>query len=633
MAASTTGPDAAELRVSVDRAVAEGESARARLLLRELWRFHPGPSQAGFVAGRWPEVSSNVPSIGIRLSVLRSCTVEPLVPVVEAGGLLGGLDITTTVGDFNTYAQEILDPSSPLYGEWAPHVVILAVHTRDIASDLWWPQSGIESAARHSVVERVVTEFSGLIETFRERSSVPLLVHDLEVPGRSLLGLADAAESLGQREAVGLINRRLTSGVAAYPDVHLVEYDGVVARVGRAAMTDERKWATMRLPISTVGLPAVADEWLRHLHPLAGRSAKVLVVDLDNTMWGGVVGEVGADGIVLDVDGRGAPYRMVQQAVLDVRERGVLVAVCSKNDHEQALRVIDEHPHMLLRSDDFHALRINWSDKASNLREIAAELNVGVDSLAFLDDNPAERLLIEHELPEVTVLPVSDDPTIIAESVRGAAVFERLSLTDEDRRRSDFYVQQRARAEARTGTPSLESYLTSLGTVVSVGLATDAELARVAQLTRKTNQFNLTTQRYTDQQIEERSRSDGWGVYSLSASDRFGDHGLVGVALVERRPSRWRVDTLLLSCRVIGRDVETALLAKVAADALEAGASGLRGEFIASDKNAPARDFYSRHGFFGGEPDEVSDETEVWCYDLNRGAIAVPDWIQMEDKT
>lgn len=622
----SVGATPKELRVAVDSAIEAGDRASARLILQHLWAQHGGSAQAGFVTGRWLRAADpGVLAQPLRLMVLRSFTLEPVVPLVRAGGLLTGLDIDVTVGDFNTYARDLLDPASPLYGSAAPDAVVLAVHTRDIAPALW---SGTvtDSETRRVVADETVDELCGLLTAFRERSSIPMIVHGLESPANLSLGIADRREQFGQHAAVEHMNRELESAAGEIADVHFLDWNALVASVGRREVSDERKWNTMRMPLGPAALSAVAQAWLRILHPVSGRLAKAIVVDLDNTMWGGVLGEEGVDGLALGAEGTGAAFTDLQRTLRALRERGILLAIASKNDHDEALAAIDRHPDMLLRSEDFHSARISWADKASGLREIAEELNIGLDALVFLDDNPAERLLIATELPDVAVLSVTSDPASLAAAVRGCPLFERLELTTEDRQRSDYYVQQRERTQSRTSATSLEDYLRSLGTSVNVGRASERELARVAQLTQKTNQFNMTTRRYTEQQIVDLAEHPSWSIYTLRASDRFGDHGLVAAALVELLPQRWRIDTFLMSCRVIGRDVETALVRSISEAARIADITELVGEFVPTTKNSPARDFYGRHGFSEQVP---TTDVEAWVLDVNSTVIDLPEWITL----
>ena len=409
-------------------------------------------------------------------------------------------------------------------------------------------------------------------------------------------------------------------------NVYVLDYNALIARRGHAAWHDERKWLSAAMPIAAGELIHLAREWMRFLHPITGRVCKVLAVDLDNTLWGGVIGEDGIDGIKLDDNYPGAAYRALQRAILDLHRRGVILAICSKNNRADAMEVIEKHPGMLLRPAHFASIRINWADKAANLREIAAELNVGIDSVAFLDDNPAEREWIRSELPQVTVIELPSDPMLFAQALRDCPQFERLELTEEDASRGRFYAEQRMRMESRQGAASLEDFYRSLDMRVKIEPVDARTLPRAAQLTQKTNQFNLTTHRYNEQQLAEMIASPHFQAFTLQVIDRFGDNGVVGVALLRYEGDVCEIDTFLLSCRVIGRTVETAFLAALAAHAAGRGAK-LTGWFVPTKKNAPAADFYDRHGFARVRE---RDESVLWELDLRDHSILCPAWISRE---
>jgi FkbH-like protein len=344
-------------------------------------------------------------------------------------------------------------------------------------------------------------------------------------------------------------------------------------------------------------------------------------------MWGGVIGEDGMTGIKLGPEYPGAAYQNLQRAMLDLARRGILLAICSKNNPEDAMEALENHPGMLLRPKDFAAVRINWSHKAQNLREIASELNIGVDALAFLDDNPVEREQVRSALPEVTVIDLPEDPLFYAAAVRECPVFERLALSSEDQQRTTLYAAQRERSHAEQSFESKEDFFRYLEQEAEVVPVSPATLARVAQLTQKTNQFNLTTRRHTEQQIADVASRPGWQVLSIKLRDRFGDHGLVGVAITRDEAETCEIETFLLSCRVIGRTVETALLSHLAQSAAARGRQRLAGRFFPTKKNAPARDFYARHGF---QLQEENGDSSVWTLDLQHSTIATPEWIRLK---
>jgi FkbH-like protein len=621
-----------ELREQIDRWISEGALGQARTGLNELLSAEGlSNATAAFSVARYEKLRSHVPLATYRVAILRSFTVEPLVPMLRAAAFANGIDLTVQVGGFNTYAQEILDEASDLY-RFEPQAVILAVDTRSLAPELWSEFADLDPNGSAAVVARVSQQYRDWVTAFRQRSDAHLILHTLAPPPRPAFGVHDSQmhdaqihPGQGQSAAMEELNREICTIAQSQPGVYTLDYSALVARLGQENWYDERKWLAVRLPCSAAHLPSLAREWLRYLQPLAGRVAKVLVVDLDNTLWGGVVGEDGPAGIQLEDERQGAPYRALQRALLDLTRRGILLAIASKNNPDDAMEVIGGHPAMLLRPQHFSAMRINWNDKTESLREIAAELNVGLDALAFLDDNPVERRLVRTELPEVLVVDLSDDPWQHAATVRDCAFFERLSLSEEDLRRGEFYASGKTRAALETRCVTREDFLRSLAQSVEIAPVHAATLARVAQLTQKTNQFNLTTRRYTEQQIGDLLRQPDARVVSIRVKDRYGDNGLVGVAITRDRGETCELDTFLLSCRVIGRGVESALLAYVAEQGLLAGRTRLEGWFLPTKKNAPAREFYSTHGFQAvtETPDGV-----FWGIDLRAGAPVWPDWIE-----
>src|SRR5271166_1863023 len=287
---------------------------------------------------------------------------------------------------------------------------------------------------------------------------------------------------------------------------------------------------------------------------------------------------------------------------------------------------------MLVRAKDFAALRINWTDKAQNLREIAQELNVGIDALAFIDDNPFEREQVRAALPEVTIIGLPKNPLEYAVAVRNCAALERLALSSEDQKRTELYAAQKQRTGAEQNFQTKEDFFRFLEQEAELEPVSELTLARVAQLTQKTNQFNLTTRRYTEPQIAEMAKQPDWHLFSVRVRDRFGDHGLVGVAITHDKDELCEVDTFLLSCRVIGRTIETALLARLAESATQRGRQRLVGWFLPTKKNAPARDFYEQHGF---QWQATSCEGSLWTLDLESSAsiLRCPDWIKLKVAT
>jgi FkbH-like protein len=614
------------LREEVDRQIAGSAFDLAARQLAELWRRDPGAATAAFVTSRLDQCGEKLALPKFKVAILRSFTVEPIVPLLRAEAFAYGIDLAVHVGDFNAYTQEILDGSSSLY-RFAPDAVILAVRTAEVAPDLWQQFADLSPEAARAAAERVVRSFEQWAASFRERSQAALIVHSLEQPRNASLGVLDSQSESGQSGLIRHINRELRRIAAGYRGVYVLDYDALAARHGREHWHDERKLLMARLPIAADHLLHMAQEWMRFVLPLSGRVAKALVVDLDNTLWGGVIGEDGMTGIKVGAEYPGAAYQALQRALLNLSRKGILLAVCSKNNLDDAMEALDKHPGMLVRSTDFAAIRINWTDKSQNLREIAQELNIGVDSLAFVDDNRFEREQVRAALPEVFVINLPENPLEYAIAVRDCPVFERLTLSAEDQQRTAMYAGQKARAGAEQSFQSKEDFFRFLEQAAEIAPVCDLTLARVAQLTQKTNQLNLTTRRYTEQQVAEMAARPGWQVLSIKVRDRFGDHGLVGVAITHDDGEQCEVDTFLMSCRVIGRTIETAFLSHLAESAGGRGCKRLVGWFLPTKKNAPARDFYAQHGF---QKQGSNGDGSVWSLDLERSPLRCPEWIKLE---
>jgi methylmalonyl-CoA epimerase len=623
-ASTPTTISSADLRKQADASIAAGETTTAHALLFKLWYADPGPATAGFIATRFDKIKANLPVATARVAFLRSFTVEPVVPLLRAAAAVNNIDVAPWVGDFNTYQQEVIDPASRLYA-FDPTVIVFTVQARDLAPDLWERFTDLAPAEVDAIVGRVLANYKSWIEAIRSRSNAHIIIHGLEVPEAPGAGLYDAQDPRGQAATIRRINAGLTELAKAASGVYVLDYDALIARHGRRAWHDERKWQTMRMPIAAPCLVHLASEWLRFLHPITGKVAKCLVLDLDNTLWGGVIGEDGLHGIRLGIEHPGSAYRNFQRAIIDLYNRGVILAVCSKNNPADAMEVFEKHDGMLLRKDHVACFRINWKDKGTNLREIAAELNIGIDSLAFFDDNPAERELVRQQVAEVMVIETPADPEQYARALREWGVFERLSLSAEDRERGRFYAQDRQRSELEQTAGSLEDFYRSLKQEVEIGTVSRTTLARVAQLTQKTNQFNMTTNRYSEQEISSLAADPRWYIRWIRVKDRFGDNGIIGVVMAHDKGSgEWEVDNFLLSCRVIGRTVETAILATIIEQARAAGARKIGGWFIPTKKNAPAKDFYSQHRFT-----KILEEggRQRWEMDLTTSTVDAPPWV------
>ncbi|MBV8716026.1 MAG: HAD-IIIC family phosphatase [Chloroflexi bacterium] len=452
-------------------------------------------------------------------------------------------------------------------------------------------------------------------------------MNNFPLPSHPTLGALDAQSPGHEVHAVLQLNADLMADCAELRDVYVVDLMRVVARIGSEHVIDQRYWHVAAAPLTRDGLRGLGREYGRYIRALRGSPKKCLVVDCDNTLWGGILGEDGLSGIQLGTSYPGACFRAFQQDILNLQQRGILLAIASKNNEEDVLHALREHPDGVLREEHFATWAISWQDKVTQLRDIAADLNIGLDSLVFVDDNPFEINLIRQKLPEVTVLQVPSSPALLQGWLPETGLFDSLTFSSEDRQRTDMYRTAREREHLAASAADISEYLSQLGIEADIDQPSKLEIARVAQLTQKTNQFNLTTRRYTEGQIDTFISRDDVDVLRLRVRDKISDLGLVGVAILAWRDAATvEVDSLLLSCRALGRGVEDAFIRHVAHGVRQRGAEILIGRFLPTAKNAQCVDYYPRNGF---QLEHESGSETTWCLRLDNELLALPEWISL----
>ncbi len=618
------GP-ADRLRQDVTSCLAAGDLHRATHAARVLLERDPGRRTHAFLreCARKSGASSSALK-PIKVALLSSFSIEFLHDSLIALGFASGLNIEIHQSGFGTFRQELLDPSSSLYRA-APDVVVLAVEAADWtrsadAGFLDTDEGGIGAA-----VDAFRNELAALVAALRSRSNAPLLVQNLALPAWRKLGIFDAKANNGQGALLARLNDTVAKVARESTDVHVVDYAALVNRHGALNWFDDRMRLYARAPVANAMQPHLSAEYVKFMLALAGLTKKCLVVDLDNTLWGGVIGEEGVDGIALGPTYPGSAYVEFQRYVLDLHRRGIIIAAASKNNPADVDEALENHRFMLLRKEHFADMQIHWEPKSQSVARIAQNLSIGLEHVVLVDDNPAECEEVRRALPMVRVIELPPHPEMFVRTLQQAALFETLALSDEDRRRGELY-RQRAQAEAARSTmTSLEDYYRDLAMEVRIAPVDAASLARTAQLTQKTNQFNVTTFRYSEAEVADRAANPQWIVRTVAVKDRFGDNGIVGVMMAQANGTEMRIDTFLLSCRVIGRTIETAMLAELCSDTRRRGLGALRGQVIPTAKNSPARDLFERHGFSmapGGE-----QGTTLWRLDTAAQDVAWPDWL------
>lgn len=527
----------------------------------------------------------------VRLAILGSSTFALLHGAIRVAGLRRGIWIETYENSYGQYRQELLDPQSGLYA-FRPDAILFAFDPYHLTGAL---HPGVADP------ERVVADIQAQIEQCwalaRDAFHCQIIQQTILPALPPVLGSNEARLPWAPAGAIERLNHWMRE-VAVRRDIDLLALDVYAASTGIRDWHDNALWHRSKQEVSPRKAPLYGDLVGRILAAHLGRSFKCLVLDLDNTLWGGVIGDDGLDGIVLGQGSAlGEAYTAVQKYVLALAGRGVILAVCSKNDEANALSPFEKHPEMVLRRHHIASFVANWNDKASNIRQIAAELNIGLDAIVFLDDNPFERDLVRHELPMVAVPEVGDDPTYYPLTLHDAGYFEGLKVTNEDAERTTQYQANREREMYRATAPDLDSYLRSLEMTLLWRRFDQVGLQRVTQLVNKTNQFNLRTQRYSEEQVAAIIDDPNAVGLQLRLVDRFGDNGIIAIVICRKSEQGMFIDTWLMSCRVLGRQVETATLNLIAAQAIKAGAKRLVGEYRPTAKNGMVKDHYKRLGF------------------------------------
>ncbi|MFH8756812.1 HAD-IIIC family phosphatase [Streptomyces atroolivaceus] len=518
-------------------------------------------------------------------------TVSGLVAPVTAELARHGLLLRPHVSDFDGYVFDLSDTASELYSA-KPDAVVCLLDASVVFDEVpvpWEP----EDVRR--IFDEKLTLLDGLATAFAGAGQGTLVFNTLPLPREwtaQLIGVRDRAR-LGAvwREA----NARLLRLMDRHPALNVLDFDPLLG--ADLPLRDDRLGVYTHTEFSPEAHAAYAREVAHLLRAATGGAKKCLVLDLDNTVWGGILGDDGIEGIEVAGSYRGEAFRRLQRTARQVASQGVLLAAVSKNDLDPVREVLRSHPDMTLREDDFVRVVANWRPKHDNLRELAAELNLGVDSFVFADDSPYECGLVARELPDVAVVALDEEPALHVEKLLRDGWFDVRDITADDLKRPERYREELDRRDFLHGFSSLDDYLRELDVQVRFADASPAELARVSQLTLRTNQFNLTTERLQQSEVAERAAAPGSLVLTIRSGDRFGDNGVVGAVLAHREGDELVIDNFLLSCRVFARGIEQACLSAVLGHARDQGLRSVRAGYRPSAKNGKVQDFYPGNGF------------------------------------
>ncbi len=533
------------------------------------------------------------PLTPFRLAVLSNATIDFIVPALIASAARHGIALEVIQPSYDQVAQEALTPDSHVNSA-QPDAVLFALDYRALP----WKQSPGQAEAAAASVRGALGYLETLRNGIKANTQAVSIFSTFAPPPEALFGSLDSALPGTQRHALDAINRELAATSVANGDV-LLDVAAIAATVGLANWHDPQLWNMGKLPFANDLIPLYADHVARVVAAIRGKSRRVLILDLDNTVWGGVIGDDGLEGIrIAQGDAIGEAHLAVQRMALQLRQRGIVLAVSSKNMDEIARAPFIEHPEMLLKLDHFAVFQANWNDKATNIQAIADELSLGLDTMVFLDDNPAERGLVRRLLPQVAVPELPEEPAFYARTLAAAGYFEAIAFAAEDLERAGFYQNNARRANLQKQVGGVDAYLASLEMTITFQPFEAQGRARIVQLINKSNQYNLTTRRYTEPEIAALENDSNIFTLQVRLADTFGDNGMISVVICRTAEGAgWEIDTWLMSCRVLGRRVEHMVLREILEHARAAGIRTLRGTYLPSERNKLVADHYAKLGF------------------------------------
>ena len=563
--------------------MAQSEAKSARAAAKASWRLYEADQAA------------SPASQDLCVGIAASFTAHGIVQFLGAHLLSFGFKPKIAIGPYNQLLQVCVEPKAH-FGDNC-NAVALLWRIEDLMGEDCIAFLNGDGSALTDALDKVVSLMSAISE-LRSVFTGTIVVGVPSFPH----GMPTGPISLDNPTMLGAFHRmivgKFTEGIASIGGIRFIDLDAIQRQVGYDQSFDSRQWYLYRQPYT--------DAYLYEVGILLGRimgadrrsSKKCVVVDCDNTLWGGILGEDGLGGVEIGDEFPGSAYRDFQKLLLNWRQKGIFLAIASKNNEADVWEVFDRHDAMVLKREHLSAWQVNWLPKAENIPLIAKALNIGVGSLVFIDDSPMEIAYMREAQPDVTSILLPEEPADIISIFQRLTLFDRLDVTQEDRQRADMMRAERSR-EAFSVKMSKGEFLRAIELRFDLFLVQSESLGRVSQLINKTNQFNLTTRRYTPDEVRAMMDSSNHRVYGLSVADKFGEYGLTGVVIVEISANRkvWTIDTLLLSCRVLGRGVETSLLAALVSDAKVDGIVELQASFIPTKKNVLASTFLPDHGF------------------------------------
>lgn len=555
-----------------------------------------------------------------KIAILRSFTCEQIKEILTVDLYNEGYGTDIYFGGYNQYIPETLDCNSEFY-KFDADFTFLCIRLEELYPKIFNDYENIQSDLK-AAEDFILNSINSLIQKIKSIKNTTILLNNFISPMYPCNSLYDFQNKNSQINFIKKINLEMIDIVNRFSGVYIVDCEYISNSFGKKNIIDRKMWYLSKNPYKIDFYMELSKEYVKYIKAVKGNRKKCIVLDLDNTLWGGILGEDGFNGIKLGDDYPGRCYKDFQIELKKLKDRGILLAIDSKNNNDEAINVIDDHPDMVLRKDDFANVKINWDDKATNLIRISEELNIGIESLIFIDDNPAECELINQAFDyKVKTINVPQNPINYADILNRLNDFETLSITNEDKNKTDMYRSEMKRKELRDVSLDLETYYKSLEMMATIGEANDFYIPRIAQLTQKTNQFNMTAKRYTEEDIKRFINSKEYKIFYMNVKDKFGDNGIVGVCIVKEEKNIWSIDTFLMSCRVMKRNLEIAFMSYICSISRKYRIGMLTGEYIPTEKNKSVKDFYSNVGF--------RHSSGKYIFNLNSDCIECPKYIKI----
>jgi len=556
----------------------------------------------------------------MKIAILSSFTLNGLSEILHVKCSELGIGYRSFVAGYNQYAQELINSKSEYY-KFSPDVTFLIIDIRNLLGENFFFPYNISDNERKSLISEKINHLENMIMNFEKNLNSKLIIANFNIPSYSPNGVLETKFDFGFHEMIEELNKSLRDISKNHNSVYVYNFNQFISKYGEKNIFDYRQFHVGDIQIALNFLPQFGYDLMSYIKPITGTNRKCIVLDLDNTLWGGIIGEDGFDGIELGHSPNGKAFVDFQKELLSLWNQGIILAINSKNNFDDAMNVIKEHPNMILREKNFASIKINWNDKAENLKQIANEINIGLNSIVFFDDDKLNQERIKHEFPEVLTVELSSDPSYFSAILKDLNDFNVLQRTEDDVKRGEMYAQQRERKEFQKSISNLDDFLEQLDIQVKMKKTSEFLIPRISQLTLKTNQFNLTTKRYQEEEIRNFANNDKFIVGCAQVLDKFGDNGITGVYIINKEDKVWNIDTFLLSCRIMGRGVENGILSQILIDAKNNGIEEIRANFIPTKKNKPAENFLSDFGF------EKHDD--YWIYKLNN-EIKLPKHLKVE---